>query len=828
MKNLRKIAKILEERKEIATIKINWKINRTMRSKRGITLIALVVTIVIMLILAGITIQTALGDGGLIDLANQSKDQQLIQTYKDRIGIVGINWSLNRALDDSVTVDDLWQDMQDSKIIENKETDVEKVDENGNYIITVPEGYKFQIHINEYDDVEVDYIGKEDKLLPYINEIKVISQTTNSVELQVSVSRLNGGSLNYYYKIKEAPDEDYQLLKGDTTELTASISGLTDKTTYEIKVEATNENGTTEKEIEVLIGELKGTIRQKGETVWNNGTATIYLETDVANVEVLYQVNTIGEVYKPYKDEEGIRGLKYGDTVFAVLSDGTNITDYTSINIRDTIAPQQAAINLSATTAKEGETITATVTHTDKESGVEIIKCKWVYNTNASNIGINESSYTNTFNSNGQTINLTAATAGTYYLHVLTVDIAGNKTESISNAVTVEKKVVADGSFSEEKGVNTPDLAGGALTPIKWVNGNPVETTADDPEWYDYSTTAKKWANAQTKDGSMWVWIPRYAYQISSNYHTNSTSGGTINIKFMKGSTNEAADGTKTWSNRSGQGNWNIHPGFNYSSTASGLWVAKFEASRNNATASSVGSGNTIKIQPGVKGWNGIIVNDIYTTCLNYDSITLMNDYLNSHLMKNTEWGAVAYLAQSSYGKNAEVWKNPNSNYLTGQAGSGPSVLSTTDTSPYNSGNGPQASTTGNVYGVYDMSGGLCECVAAYVNNGNANLNANGSSLVNGANYTKDVYTSSGDTNRGNYTAAISKYGDAICETSNSYNSVIGAWYGDCTSFPYSTYPFFVRGGDTSTTSGPGLFYFSSLDGRGISNHGFRPVLIIF
>ena len=278
MKNLRKIAKILEERKEIATIKINWKINRTMRSKRGITLIALVVTIVIMLILAGITIQTALGDGGLIDLANQSKDQQLIQTYKDRIGIVGINWSLNRALDDSVTVDDLWQDMQDSKIIENKETDVEKVDENGNYIITVPEGYKFQIHINEYDDVEVDYIGKEDKLLPYINEIKVISQTTNSVELQVSVSRLNGGSLNYYYKIKEAPDEDYQLLKGDTTELTASISGLTDKTTYEIKVEATNENGTTEKEIEVLIGELKGTIRQKGETVWNNGTATIYLE----------------------------------------------------------------------------------------------------------------------------------------------------------------------------------------------------------------------------------------------------------------------------------------------------------------------------------------------------------------------------------------------------------------------------------------------------------------------------------------------------------------------------------------------------------------------
>ena len=136
------------------------------------------------------------------------------------------------------------------------------------------------------------------------------------------------------------------------------------------------------------------------------------------------------------------------------------------------------------------------------------------------------------------------------------------------------EKIPADGSFNAEKGVNTPDLQDGALTPVKWVNNTLQTTTADDPEWYSYTTTDKKWANAQTKDGSLWVWIPRYAYQISSNYHSNSTSGGTINIKFMKGTTNEAADGTSTWSNSSGQGNWNIHPGFNYSSIASGLWVA--------------------------------------------------------------------------------------------------------------------------------------------------------------------------------------------------------------------------------------------------------------
>ena len=358
------LSKKTQENKEKSKTKI--KNNMYLNNKHGITLIALAVTIVVMLILAGITIQTAIGDGGIINLANEAKEQQIIASYKDRIGIVGVNWSLNRALDDSVTVDDLWQDMQDAKIINNKETDVEKVDENGNYIITVPEGYKFQIHINEYDDLEIDYIGKEDNLLPYINEIKVINQTSNSVELQVSVSRLNNGTLNYYYKEKDAPDEDYQLVKGDTTDLTATITGLNNKTTYEIKVEATNENGTTEKVTEVFIGELKGTITQKGETVWSNGTATIHLETEAQNLSILYQINSIEGTYQPYDDTKGITGLGHGDTVFAVLSDGTNITDYTSIDVLDKLGPTVTVTQGSKST----NNIQVSVSSSDAEWGM--------------------------------------------------------------------------------------------------------------------------------------------------------------------------------------------------------------------------------------------------------------------------------------------------------------------------------------------------------------------------------------------------------------------------------------------------------------------------
>ena len=98
-------------------------------------------------------------------------------------------------------------------------------------------------------------------------------------------------------------------------------------------------------------------------------------------------------------------------------------------------------------------------------------------------------------------------------------------------------------------------------------------------------------------------------------------------------------------------------------------------------------------------------------------------------MMKNDEWGAVAYLSKSRYGKGAEVDRNGNSSYYTG-GGSGNAYV-----------NNVGQSTTGTVYGAYDMSGGAWEYVAAYVDNGDSNLTSYGSSLVNGDAKVKNVYT---------------------------------------------------------------------------------------
>ena len=392
-----------------------------------------------------------------------------------------------------------------------------------------------------------------------------------------------------------------------------------------------------------------------------------------------------------------------------------------------------------------------------------------------------------------------------------------------------EPTLPSDGSYSEEKGVNTPNLGEG-MTAIKWdeAKNDWIETTGSDQEWYDY--TAKKWANAKTSDGSMWVWIPRYAYSITSGYHSSST--GNIDVEFMKGVTNETSTGRKSLDNVSGQGNWNIHPAFNYGQEVSGIWVAKFEASSIEGNSNSDSGDNVttkrLQVKPGVSSWRYINIGNMYTVCKNY------NSKLNSHMMKNDEWGAVAYLSKSKYGKqNEEVWINNSSSYITGSVGNSASAEKDVGTiTDYTSTQGVKASTTGTVYGVYDMSGGAWEYVAGYVNNGDSNLTSYGSSLVNGEAKTKNVYSKgSSDDRDSNYSANSEKYGDAVYETSANGNLGNGSWYGDYSPFPNTSGPFFIRGGEDNNGTIAGVFCFSNdngfiYGGNSDSPYSFRPVLV--
>ena len=816
---------------------------------KGVTLISLVVTIVVLLILAGITIGTIFNDNGIIKKAQEAanateeaakNDQAAINgllnemdsiingTGGGQIPIIGsingkITWSTGSATL-TLTTDVEGVTIQYRKNSESNWT---------NYTSAVPSLlHGDKVYARGVKGGETVINEKEFKIQDTIAPTVTIantSSTTNSISATATATDNEAGmgsNPQYTFYIKKTAEADSTYTQIGSSASTSVTKGeLEQNTSYTIKVEVSDvagNKGQATKEI------ATGKIADAGEgltngaiiassPVWSNGTASITLSTS-SGLTIQYQK---GGISGSWTTGTNVTGLHHRDTVFARLTDGKNYGGEASITILDTVAPQDAGISLSGTSTTTAGSVTAKVTLKDNESGVNVTASKWVYNTNSGNIGTNESSYNNNFSSNGQTITLKATTPGTYYLHVLTVDNAGNKKETISNAVKVKEPIVADGSYNAEKGVNTPDLSDGKLTPITWNGTEWVEPQSTD-DWYDY--TVNKWANAMTEDGSMWVWIPRYAYSITSGYHSSST--GNIDVEFMKGLTNETSTGRKSFDNVSGQGKWNIHPAFNYGTTVSGIWVAKFEAS--SVQGNSNGSGDnvtskTLQVKPGVASWRYIEIGNMYTVCKNYNSA------LNSHMMKNDEWGAVAYLSKSKYGKeNEEVWINNSSSYITGSAGNSASASQDTGTTTdYTSTQGVKASTTGTVYGVYDMSGGTWEYVAGYVNNGHGNLTRYGSSLVNGEAKTKNMYSkASTDNETNNYNANSSKYGDAVYETSANGNTSNGSWYGDYSNFPYTLFSFFERGGCCSNVTHAGVFALEKHNGVS-SIVSSRPVLAV-
>ena len=206
--------------------------------------------------------------------------------------------------------------------------------------------------------------------------------------------------------------------------------------------------------------------------------------------------------------------------------------------------------------------------------------------------------------------------------------------------------------------------------------------------------------------------------------------------------------------------------------------------------------------------------------------------------MKNSEWGAVAYLTQSQYGRNGnEIDINNSFSYITGNGGGSTSASSTSGApNPYNTTTGAKASTTGNVYGVYDMSGGAWEYVAAFNNTDTNNYESSYGSTFASTSGTSDKYATKyyNETTSSNGNARIYTYGKigdatkevnkggayALSNTSTYYN-----WFGGCPYLCYASYPFVIRGGNCSNGAYAGVFCSSSSHGDSGSVYSFRAVL---
>ena len=249
---------------------------------------------------------------------------------------------------------------------------------------------------------------------------------------------------------------------------------------------------------------------------------------------------------------------------------------------------------------------------------------------------------------------------------------------------------------------------------------------------------------------TMWVWIPRYSYTIkkedgSTDYYgkklqistqskfPNEGELGEIDVKFISKNENHLGNARYTGDTIDG---WRTNEAFNFDNTPrDGLWFAKFEAagkfpyycdgSENKTCDISnvvVKPGVSLKGSPDVSGYF-YIARTMQKEGNPYGFDSKSGDL---HMLKNDEWGAATYLYQSQYGKygnnDYDIQSKlifPNASGTTGNSAgraSGLMVdvsayddLTTSDTGKGQA--GPGASTTGTIYGIYDMVGGLAEAV---------------------------------------------------------------------------------------------------------------------
>ena len=235
-------------------------------------------------------------------------------------------------------------------------------------------------------------------------------------------------------------------------------------------------------------------------------------------------------------------------------------------------------------------------------------------------------------------------------------------------------------------------------------------------------------------------------------------------------------------------------------------------------------------------------------------NIMAMNDESNiygfsssadTHMIKNMEWGAISYLSHSRYGICSDgvcykIYRNNNSNYLTG-CGSSAGTSSSSSCNSYNTELGMLASTTGNIYGVYDMYGGAWDHVMSNMISSDGTTMLSGLSTTSNSGYTGVVYASGTYVSyTGDYNYPEDKYYDKYSfGTSYKDNSDLKRLkLGDGTrevidislsGVIQSSYPWFVRGSAYTINGSIGnkIFETGRVAGNAITSGNLRSTRII-
>ena len=473
----------------------------------------------------------------------------------------------------------------------------------------------------------------------------------------------------------------------------------------------------------------------------------------------------------------------------------------------------------------------------------------YIDNNATSNMPTKDTGYTVT------NVSCTNGATGTWNYSSWGLFVNNNTSSTVCSVYFSETKTYVDDS-----GAAYPELYQG-MVPVTFNNGF-VKVADTSTEWYNY--TKHNWANAvllNLTDASvkskyfdsnmklksdvigtsiantdilqMYTWIPRYKYQLW-NATNGSSNPQMINITF------ESKETAKSYGANNGE--YLTHPAFTFGSNElNGIWVGKFETS---------GTTTNPTILPNKQSLTNINVSTMFNTSRNIENIYFANygidgSSIDTHMMKNMEWGAAAYLSSSIYGRynsssscvssGCETWIN-NVNTLasgsygpsiTGCSGSSISATAANSMTACASGYdwttlGQNASSTGNITGIYDMAGGSFEIVMGNMVDGSGNFYPSSSGLTKPDAKYYDSYAYSASTYNDH---SRGKLGDATKETLKTYGNEKGGWNDDFAVLPSGALSWFGRGGNYGDGASAGTYLFYQRNGSARTCDGFRSII---
>ena len=168
------------------------------KNEKGLTLMALVVTIIVLLILAGTSI-TLFGQNGIIDKATYAREEYQIESYRE-----GLNMKLTEIVSDQIQKGQATSKEKSFEEFEKKGYDTQQEGEGEDATLYIFDGgYAFKLVEDENQKQEVVRYGKSDLIRPKIKDITItpVDLENNDFGIRIDVNANRAEKFTYEYEV---------------------------------------------------------------------------------------------------------------------------------------------------------------------------------------------------------------------------------------------------------------------------------------------------------------------------------------------------------------------------------------------------------------------------------------------------------------------------------------------------------------------------------------------------------------------------------------------------------------------------------------------------